>query len=81
MLLEGGGEGGARLHIRPDIIEGLFEGLVVLLLGEDIEALDQRESGIDHCRKLPSDDGQVSLADLPPKAGDLYLNVLRLGFY
>src|ERR1043166_8977865 len=44
--------------------QGLLKVLVVLLLGQDLETLDQRQTGVDHHGKLARKDRQVFRLDL-----------------
>jgi len=41
-------EGGALFDVVLDIAERRLKDLVVLLVGQDIEALYERQTGVDH---------------------------------
>ena len=57
-----------RTRVEPDFRLGFHlgehfaEGHVVELAGEDVEALHQRKTGVDHGGELPGEDDQVLLA-------------------
>jgi hypothetical protein len=59
MLAHGVRERGAAFHVHARLLEDLGEGLVLLLAAQDLEALDERETGVDHDRELAHEDGQV----------------------
>ena len=48
VFLQSVGKGGAGLDALLDLGQHFLEGLIVLLPGENIEALHQRQTGIDH---------------------------------
>src|SRR5687767_11867475 len=54
-----GSESGAFFNVLSDLQQDLLKILVVLLLCEDLETLDQRQTGVDHHRKLPGEHRQV----------------------
>src|SRR5258705_12504899 len=58
------GKGRSLFYILPDLTEHLLKELVVLLLSQDLEALDQGETRIDHHGKLAREDGEVFRLDL-----------------
>ena len=54
-----GGKRRAFFNVLTHLQQDLLEILVVLLLGQNFETLDQRQTGIDHHRKLAREDRQV----------------------
>ncbi len=64
MLFEGSGKGGPTFHILPDLADDIFEELMLLLGREDVQRLDQRQSGIDHRCQLTGEDGDTALVHL-----------------
>ena len=54
-------KGASALHIVFDVFQHFLEGYVFLLAMEDIEALNNGEAGIDHCRKLSAEQDDVVL--------------------
>jgi hypothetical protein len=63
VILEGVSEGRAALHLGLDGQHHLLEGGVVHLVGEDVEALHQRQARVDHRRELLGEDQDVLAAD------------------
>ena len=59
VLAHGVGEAGAALHVHAGLLEDLGEGLVLLLAAQDLEALHERQTGVDHDRELAGEDGEV----------------------
>ncbi len=57
------GERRAALDVGPRLEDDLREVLVLLLVAEDVEALHQRQAGVDHDGELPREDGQVLRVD------------------
>jgi hypothetical protein len=57
MLAHGVGEIRARLHVLPHLDQHALEDLVVLLRAEDLQALHQGQTGVDHDGELPREDG------------------------
>src|ERR1044071_6012306 len=51
VLPHGVGEGSAAFHVHARLLQDLREGLVLLLAAQDLEALDQGETGVDHDRE------------------------------
>ena len=60
------GEGRALLDLRLHVGEHLLEGLVRRLRREDVEALHERQAGVDHRRELAGEDDEVLLGDARP---------------
>src|SRR5437867_1998095 len=58
------GKGGAALDLAGDLAGDVAEGLRVALLGQDREALRERQASVDHRGELPCVDGQVLVLDL-----------------
>src|SRR5205085_3038461 len=56
MLAHRVGQTRAGLDVLPDLNQRTFEYLVILLATEDLEALDERETGVDHYGELPRED-------------------------
>ncbi len=73
------GVGRSRFDIILDGAEGLAQGLVVGLAREDLQALDEGQTGIDHGRELPREDDDIPVLDLLRKAGDADLDLSGLG--
>ena len=44
---------------RAHAVQDLLKGLVLLLAGQNLEALHQRQAGVDHHRELAREDGQL----------------------
>jgi hypothetical protein len=64
VLAQGIRESGATLDISLDLQNGLGKRLVLGLLAQDVQALDEREAGIDHCRELTREEDKILLSDL-----------------
>ena len=60
-------QGRARFDVAAHLFERFLEGRVRVLLADGIEALDQRQTGVEHDRKLPGEDGDLGLGDLAPE--------------
>ena len=58
------GERGARLDVGARLQNDGREVLVLFLRAENVEALDERQAGVDHHRELAGEDGEVLGADL-----------------
>ena len=58
-LLHRVGERRARLDVGPRLQDDRGEVLVLLLRAEDVEALHERQAGVDHDRELAGEDRQV----------------------
>src|SRR5687767_1476370 len=54
-----GSESRAFFNVLSDLQKDLLKILVVLLLREDLQTLDQRQTGVDHHRKLAREHRQV----------------------
>jgi hypothetical protein len=67
------GEGVAALDIEDDVARDAGERFVFRLLGQDVERLNEREPGVDHRRKLPSEDHDVAHLDAAALAGGRFL--------
>ena len=59
VLAHGVGEAGAALDVHPGLLQDLREGLVLLLAAQDLEALHERQAGVDHDRELAGEDREV----------------------
>ena len=70
VLLHRVGERGAGFDVLAHLQDHRREALVRLLLAEDVEALHQRQPGVDHDRELAGEDRQVLRRDActPPLA-------------
>ena len=53
------GERRPALDVLPNLEDDLLEGLVLLLLTQDVQALHEGQTGIDHHRELPGEDRDV----------------------
>ena len=69
MLAHRVGEARAGLDVLADLHERALEGLVFLLAAEDLEALHERQTGVDHDRELPGEDRDELRRNLPPNFG------------
>src|SRR5580692_9207298 len=58
-LFHGGGQSGAAFDRSAHAIENLLEGDVLLLSSENLQALDEGQSGVNHHRELAREDGQL----------------------
>ena len=58
------GERGARLDVGAGLQNDGREVLVLFLAAENVEALDERQAGVDHHGELTGEDGEVLRADL-----------------
>jgi hypothetical protein len=56
-------ERGTGLHVLAHLEEDLLEDAVVLLRAEDLQALHERQAGVDHDRELPGEDGDLLAGD------------------
>src|SRR6185295_1625459 len=54
----------AALDVAGDARGDFAQGLRFALLGEDAQALRDRQAGVDHRRELPRVDGEVLVLDL-----------------
>src|SRR5271156_5363085 len=57
-LFHGGGKSGATFDRAAHAVQNLLKGLVVLLAGENLQALHQRQTGVNHHRELAGEDAQ-----------------------
>ncbi len=57
----------ARFDVAAHLLQRFLEGRVRMLLADGIEALDQRQTGVEHDRELPGEDGDLGLGDLAPE--------------
>ncbi len=75
------GERGPALHILSHLEDDFLKDLVVLLLTEDVEALHQRQAGVDHHRELAGKDREVFRLDATAelRQGDLLAFLLDGG--
>ena len=64
MLAHGVGQGRAAFYRRPHRRQSLLEGRILLVGSHDFQALHQRQSGIDHDRELPEENGNILGLDL-----------------
>ena len=78
VLAHGVGEGGAAFHVHARLLEDLGEGLVLLLAAQDLEALDEGQTGVDHDRELAHEDGQVLGGDAASELRQDHLLALLL---
>ena len=63
MLAQRVGQGLAALHVIDDLAGDAGQGLVLGLLGQDVERLDEGESGVDHGGELAGEDHDVARLD------------------
>ena len=70
MLLHGVGERGAALDVLTHGEEHFLEVRVVLLASQDLETLDQRQTGVDHDGELTREDRDVLAADASAELGE-----------
>ena len=68
MLAEGVCKTVTGFHIRFDLTNNPGKLFVCSLPGQDIQALDERQSGLDHRGKLPGEDHELLLRDLAPES-------------
>ena len=66
MLAERLREGGSLLHGAGDIAGDSAQVPGLALLGEDVEALDERQAGVDHGGELTEEDRHLLVLDLAP---------------
>ena len=59
MLAQGLGQGGTTLHIGHDLLDHRLEMRLFQLPAQNVQTLDQRQTGIDHGGELPREDAQV----------------------
>src|SRR4029077_5726614 len=59
MLPHGNGEGGAVFHGGAHRRQDFLESLVLLLPGQDLQALNEGQPGINHHRELTGEDGEL----------------------
>ena len=72
VLLHGGGERRAALDRGAGAVQNLLEGFVLLLARKNLQALHQRQAGVDHHRELAREDGQLLGRDAAAaKRGDV----------
>src|ERR1700720_4338440 len=57
------GERRAGLDVGAHGMDHRLEGAVLLLIAEDLQALHQRQAGVEHDRELAGEDGDALLAD------------------
>jgi hypothetical protein len=74
------GQRGAALHRGSRLQDDLGEVLVVFLVAENIEALHERQPGVDHHRELAGEHGQGLGGDLLGRLAGGRLLFLLLGF-
>ena len=65
ILAHGIGQGGSALHRGTHAVQRFLERGVLLVGRKNFQTLHQRQSGIDHDRELPEEDGDVLGLDLP----------------
>ena len=63
VALERLGEGRAGFDIILDLLDNRLEEFIILLAPEDVEALDDRQPGIDHGSELAGEDDELVLLD------------------
>ncbi len=80
VLPHGVGQGRPALDVLARLEDGGREPLVRLLLAQDVEALDQRQAGVDHHRELPGEDRQVLGGDARPLWPSAGLDAASLDF-
>ena len=73
-------EGGAGLDVFLDPADHLAERLGIALRAQDLQALDDRQPGVDHGRELTREDHDVSRLDGRADAGEGDLVVETLPF-
>ncbi len=71
-------QGGAFLDVLFDLSNNSFEIRVVLLVLENLQALNEREAGIDHGRKLPDEYDYVLVLDSSAYGREIIPEVLGL---
>src|SRR5262249_10846183 len=64
------GQSRARLDVLANLQEDLLEALVLLLVGENLETLDEGEPGVDHDRELAGEDRENLRRDLAADLGE-----------
>jgi len=64
IFFQGIGKGGPAFDIRLHIGDDFGKGLILFLLGEEIEALDQRKTGVDHRGEDAGKNHDVLFTDL-----------------
>ena len=78
VLAHGVGEAGAALDVHAGLLEDLGEGLVLLLAAQDLQALHEGQTGVDHDRELAHEDGEVLGGDAAAELGQGDLLALLL---
>ena len=66
-----------NLDIGTYFTQGFFEGRVFLLFFKDLQALHQRQTGVDHRRKLAGEDDNVLAGDLRFEQSNIFQEILR----
>jgi hypothetical protein len=64
------GQGLAGLDVVEHLLDDLAQRLVLALLREDVEALHERQAGVDHGRELAREDDDVARRDAAAELGD-----------
>src|SRR5207244_5457099 len=67
MFAHGIGEGRTAFNVLPYLQQNFLEDLVFCLGSKDLDALHQRQAGINHDRKLPREDRELFLGDASTK--------------
>src|ERR1700733_3781785 len=71
VLLHGGGKSGASFDRAAHAIENLLESDVFLLSSENLQALHQGQTGVNHDGELAGEDGQLLRVHAAAKRGDI----------
>src|SRR5262249_55499742 len=71
-----GGKSGTAFDLSASSGQHFLKRLVFLLAGENLQALHQRKTGIDHDRKLARENGQLLRGDAAAEAWDIELLAL-----
>src|ERR1700691_2497367 len=71
VLLHGSGKSGAAFDRAAHAIENLLEGDVLLLSSENLQALHQGQTGVNHDGELAGEDGQLLRVHAAAEGGDI----------
>ena len=78
LLAESVGESGARLDVPFHLDQNFLEIFIILLAGEDFQALNEGKPGVDHRGELAGEDDDLLLPDsLPLQEGKALEDVFR----
>ena len=73
------GKSRTPFNVTSHFLDDFLEGRVLLLVAENLQALNQRQARINHRRELPREDDEILGYDLLFQETNVFRNVLRLG--